>query len=385
MKIKFGHILAVACGLACISFSVSCTSTDDGSEDTSLDSSMTEAENDTAVGGDAINEDGAAGDESDSSSTPEDGDSAATLEDTTQNEEERTAAFEGEGAEEAAPTLGNETDEGAESSFEQGSADEGFDAPAESDTTEEFDPFAGAGSTEPTPAGDVSEDTEPVGSIGAEPSEAVPGESADSEEAASTQSADADPFARFDGLINNDGDSADSGNYGADEPTTGTDPYASAGGEPGAASKPTTAPSLNRSSTPSSLDESSNIRYLVAPGDNLYEIANRIYGNNREWMNIAQTNSLSAPFVIYPGDELEIPAFGAAAQFAQAYQDVPETVVTVQAGDSLYSIAQKVLGNGSAWKYIWKSNQDSVPNPDLLSPGQVLRFKDYRSAPQASL
>lgn len=349
MKHKVGHLLAVACGLACLSFSISCTSTEDGSEDASLDASMTEAESDDSY-----------------------------------YEDERAAALAGEGSEEVDPSLENDPAGGSASPFEQGPEEEAFDASAESAPSGEFDPFANSGAAESSPAEDSSDSADPFGNVTSN-STAEPEESTEAGSSDTPQGAEADPFARFDGLITSDGESTEASNDGMEPATGGVATDETSDVDFGAFSNPSTSTNSSEFSAGSSLDESSSIRYLVAPGDSLYEIANRIYGNNREWMNIAQANSLSAPFLIYPGDELEIPAFGAAAQFAQAYQDVPETVVTVQAGDSLYSIAKKVLGNGSAWKYIWKSNQDTVPNPNLLSPGQVLRFKDYRSPPQASL
>ena len=123
---------------------------------------------------------------------------------------------------------------------------------------------------------------------------------------------------------------------------------------------------------------SESLSYLVAPGDTLSEIAERIYGSVREWRTVAQANGLEAPHRIYPGDVLSIPTFGAAAAFAQAYNNAPETTVTVQRGDTLFSISQRLLGDGSAWKYIWKINEADIPNPDRLTPGQTIRFRDFR-------
>ena len=44
----------------------------------------------------------------------------------------------------------------------------------------------------------------------------------------------------------------------------------------------------------------------------------------------------------------------------------------VQAGDSLSKIAKHVYGDASRWKEIWEANKASIPNPDLIHPGQQL-------------
>jgi nucleoid-associated protein YgaU len=142
-------------------------------------------------------------------------------------------------------------------------------------------------------------------------------------------------------------------------------------------------PSASRSAKATS-GSSGEIDYLVAPGDSVSEIATRIYGSSREWQTIARANGLQAPYVIYPGDVLNIKVLGTASAFAQAYKSAPETQITVQRGDTLSSISQRLLGTGNAWKYIWKINESEVPNPNQLRPGQVIRFRDYRGI-QANL
>ena len=44
----------------------------------------------------------------------------------------------------------------------------------------------------------------------------------------------------------------------------------------------------------------------------------------------------------------------------------------VQAGDSLSKIAKQVYGDATRWKEIWEANKASIPNPDLIHPGQQL-------------
>jgi len=45
---------------------------------------------------------------------------------------------------------------------------------------------------------------------------------------------------------------------------------------------------------------------------------------------------------------------------------------TVAAGDCLWNIAKKYLGDGARWTEIYELNRDQISNPNLIYPGQVL-------------
>lgn len=47
---------------------------------------------------------------------------------------------------------------------------------------------------------------------------------------------------------------------------------------------------------------------------------------------------------------------------------------TVEGGDSLWAIATKFLGDGTRWKEIYELNTDTISNPNLIYPGQILRI-----------
>jgi nucleoid-associated protein YgaU len=49
---------------------------------------------------------------------------------------------------------------------------------------------------------------------------------------------------------------------------------------------------------------------------------------------------------------------------------------TVVAGDNLSKIAKKLLGDSNRWKEIHQLNADTVKNPNLIHPGQVLKIPD---------
>jgi nucleoid-associated protein YgaU len=49
-----------------------------------------------------------------------------------------------------------------------------------------------------------------------------------------------------------------------------------------------------------------------------------------------------------------------------------EQSYTVQSGDSLSKIAKRVYGDANKWHTIFDANRDTIKNPDLIHPGQVL-------------
>lgn len=103
--------------------------------------------------------------------------------------------------------------------------------------------------------------------------------------------------------------------------------------------------------------------YVVQPGDTLSSIAQKIYGDSSKWQQIYRDNRRTIgnnPDLIYPGMSLEI--------------RVPSRY-TVQSGDTLWGIAQKLYGNGNQWQKIYNANKSRIGNnPDALQPGQVLRI-----------
>ena len=52
----------------------------------------------------------------------------------------------------------------------------------------------------------------------------------------------------------------------------------------------------------------------------------------------------------------------------------PKRTHVVAPGDTMWAIAQRLLGSGSRWQEIARLNSDSVSNPNIILPGQVLRL-----------
>jgi LysM repeat protein len=50
---------------------------------------------------------------------------------------------------------------------------------------------------------------------------------------------------------------------------------------------------------------------------------------------------------------------------------------TVQSGNTLGSIAKRMLGNASSYMEIFNANRDQLTDPDMIKPGQVLKIPQH--------
>lgn len=117
---------------------------------------------------------------------------------------------------------------------------------------------------------------------------------------------------------------------------------------PGPSPGPAPAPSPGPSPSPS------GGTHTVRSGDSLWAIAN---ASGTDWQTLAQLNGLSNPDRIYPGQVLKLPG-----------GSVDTGSYTVQSGDTLSGIAGRI---GTDWQTLARLN--SLGNPDMIHPGQVLR------------
>ena len=144
----------------------------------------------------------------------------------------------------------------------------------------------------------------------------------------------------------------------------------------------------------------------VQPGDSLWAIAGREYGNPQEWpaiwgANQGQTEdngeTFTDPSLIDPGWKLEIPnpsplaaaappvetpgsgSAEASAEASSAPALNAEQQVEVQPGDSLWSISGREYGDPQDWTRIWdadhgqpEDNGETFTDPSLIDPGWEL-------------
>jgi nucleoid-associated protein YgaU len=76
---------------------------------------------------------------------------------------------------------------------------------------------------------------------------------------------------------------------------------------------------------------------------------------------------------IYTTDELKIktPVSRTPSKKTNSNTQKKTKTYTVKSGDSLWRIAQNLLGSGSRYTEIYNLNKDKIKNPNLIYPGQV--------------
>ncbi|MHB8565877.1 MAG: LysM peptidoglycan-binding domain-containing protein [Nitrososphaerales archaeon] len=104
--------------------------------------------------------------------------------------------------------------------------------------------------------------------------------------------------------------------------------------------------------------------YTVQDGDYLSLIGQKF---SISWQSIAQLNNIQSPYILYPGEQLEIPV------------SAPTVYYTVQPGDYLILIGQKL---GVSWQAVAQAN--NLLPPYLLSVGQQLVIPQSSSSGNGS-
>jgi nucleoid-associated protein YgaU/predicted chitinase len=142
---------------------------------------------------------------------------------------------------------------------------------------------------------------------------------------------------------------------------------------------------------PGGTASSSLTAYTVQAGDTLFSIAQKLLGNGNLDTEITNANGSAVnPTTLQVGQVVYLPT-GSASAPAPA-TPAPTTsnsssstiAYTVQSGDTLFSIAQKLLGNGNLYTEITNANGSAV-NPTTLQVGQTVYLPGTSSgAPSSS-
>lgn len=149
------------------------------------------------------------------------------------------------------------------------------------------------------------------------------------------------------------------------------------------ASVPSVAESDN--AMPANLPEpGARMPYYIQRGDTLAEIAALVYGDKSQWKKLAEENNLKNSSLIYAGDVLFYSLNEKSKAFAKSYESVVKQTVTVAPGDTLSSIAEKVMGSSHEWRSLWKMNSH-VTNPDHIAVGMVLTYRKGTDMKAAAL
>lgn len=115
-------------------------------------------------------------------------------------------------------------------------------------------------------------------------------------------------------------------------------------------------------------------RYTVRPGDCLWTIAKREYGDPTRWRVLFEANHppLHRSRLIHPGTVLRVPLL--AHLKAKHRGTTHGGWIVVHRGDSLWLLAKRHLGNPEKWRALYRANRDLIRNPRLIHPGQRFRL-----------
>ena len=119
------------------------------------------------------------------------------------------------------------------------------------------------------------------------------------------------------------------------------------------------------------------LRYTVRRGDTLWDIARRLTGHGRNWPALVEHHNrrveigmggrlIRDPSRIRIGDKIHVPLSNTEPDAIEYH---------VSQGESLSRIAWRIYGDASMWRQIHEDNRRTIPNPDLLHPGQVLLLR----------
>ncbi len=175
----------------------------------------------------------------------------------------------------------------------------------------------------------------------------------------------------------------------------------------GGTKRPSTSPKGGAGSTGGTGEPSGGAvakgQYTVRPGDSLWGIAERLLGDGARYRELVRLNGLRDPRQIVSGQVLRLPgssdgagskgtAGGASGRSERSPATSPPTTPappassggaakkqtwTVKAGDTLWDIAEKSLGNGGRYPEIARLNR--IANPSVLRVGQVLQLPATRT------
>jgi nucleoid-associated protein YgaU len=116
----------------------------------------------------------------------------------------------------------------------------------------------------------------------------------------------------------------------------------------------------------------------VEPGQTLSGLAMLHLGSSRHWRELLDANRdvLRSPEQLQPGMVLRLPAGTAATRTPAATPATPTPArpgtYTVKPGDTLSSIAERLMGDTGGWRRLYEANRQVMRDPDNLTVGMEL-------------
>jgi nucleoid-associated protein YgaU len=119
--------------------------------------------------------------------------------------------------------------------------------------------------------------------------------------------------------------------------------------------------------------------YTVRLGDTLAGISHKLYGSPSHYTKLAEANGLKPPYLLFPGQTISYTGSSWSGDDKNDNGNVAAApgatkTLTVRAGDTLWHLAEKHLGNPYAWRMFVDWNPGVLSNPNRIEPGMKLAY-----------
>ena len=120
--------------------------------------------------------------------------------------------------------------------------------------------------------------------------------------------------------------------------------------------------------------------YTVVKGDNLWVVAEKVYGSGYNWVDLAKANKLAHPGDIHVGNVLSIPevtlkeptVMTADEENSSTTAKISGEKYKILPNDNLWMIAVRAYGDGYKWVEIAKANK--LEDPNIIHVGNELKI-----------
>ena len=127
-----------------------------------------------------------------------------------------------------------------------------------------------------------------------------------------------------------------------------------------------------------------SISYTVQPGDTLWKIAVKYFGDGNQWRKILEDNkdTIADPNRIYVGQVIIINVTANSTEAAGTANaagttndaEIVDGIYTVKAGDTMWKISKKVYGTGIFWRRLFNANKETIKDASRIYVGQTIKI-----------